>query len=120
MLRLIAYLSAAVLLGSIAVSARDDGRYANSPLREWFDHLSSKKGRCCSDADGTALSDVEWKSKDGHYIVLIEGRWWPVPDEAVIEEPNRSGRTTVWPIYNRTIQQEMTIEIRCFIVGAQG
>jgi hypothetical protein len=29
--------------------ARDlDGRYANSPLKPWFDHLASGKGLCCS------------------------------------------------------------------------
>ena len=36
--------------------ARDpDGRYANSPLKQWFDSLKSGKGPCCSDADGYAL-----------------------------------------------------------------
>ena len=40
--------------------ARDpDGRYANSPLKEWFDSLRSGKGPCCSDADGSAVSDVD-------------------------------------------------------------
>ena len=35
------------------VSARDpDGRYANSPLKQWFDQLASGKGLCCSFADG--------------------------------------------------------------------
>ena len=34
------------------VSARDlDGRYVNSPLKQWFETLASKKGLCCSDAD---------------------------------------------------------------------
>ena len=32
--------------------ARDDGRYTNSPLKEWFDRLASRKGLCCSVADG--------------------------------------------------------------------
>jgi len=42
--------------------ARDDGRYANSALKPWFDGLRSGKGPCCSDADGYALSDVDWQS----------------------------------------------------------
>ena len=47
--------------------ARDpDGRYANSPLKQWFDSLKSGKGPCCSDADGYALSDVDWESGNGH------------------------------------------------------
>ena len=79
--------------------ARDpDGRYANSPLKQWFDSLKSGKGPCCSDADGSAVSDVDWESKDGHYRVRIDGEWHDVPDEAVITEPNRVGRTMVWPI----------------------
>ena len=27
--------------------ARDDGRFADSPLKPWFDHLASGKGLCC-------------------------------------------------------------------------
>ena len=76
-------------------AARDlDGRYANSPLKQWFDSLHSGKGPCCSDADGTALSDVDWEARDGHYRVRIEGQWWDVPDEAVIK--SRTGLDGPW------------------------
>ena len=68
--------------------ARDDGRYANSPLKSWFDSLKSGKGPCCSDADGSAVADVDWESKDGHYRVRLEGQWIDVPDDALITEPN--------------------------------
>jgi hypothetical protein len=95
---------AAIVLLCGRSHARDlDGRYASSPLHDWFEGLGSGKGSCCSDADGTALSDVDWESRDGHYRVRIEGEWWSVPDEAVIKEPNRAGRTMVWPIYYRSI-----------------
>ncbi len=103
--------------------ARDDGRYANSPLHEWFDSLKSGKGPCCSDADGSALSDTDWETKDGHYRVrvprstipggLTESIWVDVPDDAVITEPNRAGRTMVWPIYGYS-----GISIRCFMPGS--
>jgi hypothetical protein len=99
-------------------AARDfDGRYANSPLHSWFESLRSGKGPCCSDADGTALSDVDWEAKDGHYRVRIEGQWWNVPDEAVITEPNRAGRTMVWPVYYRSVGTSLRVEIRCFMPG---
>jgi hypothetical protein len=99
-------------------AARDlDGRYANSPLKQWFDSLHSGKGPCCSDADGTALSDVDWEARDGHYRVRIEGQWWDVPDEAVIKEPNRAGRTMVWPIYYNATNHPLRVEVRCFIPG---
>jgi hypothetical protein len=96
-----------------AVQARDDGRYAHSPLKPWFDSLRSAKGLCCSDADGFAVSDPDWESKSGHYRVRIDNEWVDVPDEAVITEPNRYGRTMVWPI-----KGSLGISIRCFLPGS--
>ena len=94
--------------------ARDpDGRYAGSPLKQWFDNLKSAKGPCCSDADGTAVSDVDWESGNGHYRVRIEGEWVDVPEDAVITEPNRAGRTMVWPI-----RGYLGLSIRCFMPGS--
>jgi hypothetical protein len=101
----------AVLIGNAI--ARDDGRYAGSPLKPWFDTLKSTKGLCCSDADGFAVSDPDWESKDGHYRVRLEGEWIMVPDDAVITEPNRAGRTMVWPI-----RDSHGITIRCFLPGS--
>ena len=43
---------------SIVTLARDDGRYANSPLKSWFDQLASGKGLCCSFADGFKVDEV--------------------------------------------------------------
>jgi hypothetical protein len=115
LLLLVALLAAGSALG------RDlNGRYANSPLKPWFDSLRSGKGPCCSDADGTALSDVDWESRNGHYRVRIEGEWWDVPDEAVIAGPNRAGRTMVWPIYHSPLGGPTEVEIRCFLPGAEG
>jgi hypothetical protein len=105
--------SIGVALGTVAVQARDDGRYANSPLKAWFDSLRSKGGgACCSDADGVAISDVDWDTKDGHYRVRLDGEWVVVPTDAVITEPNRAGRTMVWPYY---VQGHPVI--RCFLPG---
>ena len=98
-----------------SVSARDRGQFANtSPeLKAWFDSLRSGKGPCCSDADGSAVSDVDWESSGGHYRVRIDGAWFDVPDEAVITVPNRVGRTMVWPI-----QSSSGTLIRCFMPGS--
>ncbi|MDA9434698.1 hypothetical protein [Bradyrhizobium sp. CCBAU 51627] len=107
--------------------ARDRGQFVNTnaELKAWFDGLRSGKGPCCSDADGSAISDSDWESKDGHYRVRIprlgyavDGKqqelvWVDVPDEAVISEPNRVGRTMVWPIYGY-----MGVTIRCFMPGS--
>lgn len=103
-----------------AAYARDDGRYAQMPLKGWFDGLKSDKGPCCSDADGSALSDADWESRDGHFRVRIEGDWYDVPDEAVLTQPNLAGRTMVWPIYYRAMGVPLRVDIRCFIPGSMG
>jgi len=110
----IASMLLALPLASGPGRARDpDGRYANSPLKQWFDSLKSGKGPCCSDADGSAVSDVDWESKGGRYRVRIEGEWHEVPEDAVITEPNRIGRTMVWPI-----KGYLGLSIRCFMPGS--
>ena len=96
------------------VVARDlDGHYADSPLHDWFNHLASGRGLCCSMADGEAVADPDWESKEGHYRVRLDNKWVDVPDEAVITEPNRAGRTMVWPI-----RFDEQISIRCFMPGS--
>lgn len=112
LLWLIAFL--ALTLTTTKAPARDlGGQYANSPLKQWFDGLKSGKGPCCSDADGYVVSDPDWESKNGHYRVRIEGVWYDVPDDAVITEPNRVGRTMVWPLKGWG-----GVTIRCFMPGA--
>jgi hypothetical protein len=114
----LATIASAMLLVALASHlghARDRGQYANaSPeLRAWFEGLKSGKGPCCSDADGTAVSDVDWESGNGHYRVRLDGQWVDVPDEAVITEPNRIGRTMVWPL-----RGYLGLTIRCFMPGS--
>jgi hypothetical protein len=82
-------------------------------LNHWFDHLTSGRGLCCSFTDGFAVSDVDWESKDGHYRVRLENNWIDVPDNAVITEPNRVGRTMVW-----RLRVDGKIFIRCFMPGS--
>jgi hypothetical protein len=94
--------------------ARDDGRFANSPLKPWFDRLASGKGLCCSFADGFSVQDVDWDTQDGHYRVRIYGQWLVVPDDAVVTEPNRFGPAVVWPYNDRY----GNTQIRCFMPGA--
>ena len=127
--RSVTKLACAIALIALAAPfghARDRGQFVNTnaDLKAWFDGLRSGKGPCCSDADGSALSDTDWESKDGHYRVRIprymldrqqqqEMVWVDVPEEAVISEPNRVGRTMVWPIYGY-----MGVTIRCFMPGS--
>ncbi|MCA6097995.1 MULTISPECIES: hypothetical protein [Bradyrhizobium] len=108
---------AALLLGTMWLTsptlARDDGRYANSPLKPWFESLHSGYGQCCSDADGYVVADPDWESDHGHYRVLIDNEWIVVPNEAVITEPNKIGRTMVWKHYI-----DGHPRVRCFMPGS--
>ena len=104
-----------------------DGRYATSPLKPWFDQLKSRNGPCCSNADGYVVEDADWEAKNGHYRVRVPEYpdskvmvWIDVPDDSVITEPNKAGRTRVWPVYSRltTEDERDHIWIRCFVPGS--
>ena len=101
-------------------------------LNAWFSQLGSHKGMCCSFADGKSIADVDWDIEtacengktggDGiqsvpvchtHYRVHLNGEWIVVPDNAVIEEPNKYGPAVVWPY-----ESFEHTEIRCFMPGA--
>jgi hypothetical protein len=96
------------------LQARDDGRFADSPLKSWFDRLASGKGLCCSFADGVKVEDVDWDTQDGRYRVRLDGRWIIVPDTALVTEPNKFGPAVVWPYQDAT----GATQIRCFIPGS--
>jgi hypothetical protein len=113
-----ARLYAAPILGLAALVttsalARDDGRYANSPLKPWFESLHSEYGQCCTDADGYVVADVDWESSQGRYRVHLDDEWVVVPDGAVITEPNKIGRTMVWKHYI-----DGHPRVRCFMPGS--
>jgi len=97
-----------------SVSARDDGRYANSPLKPWFDQLASGKGLCCSFADGVKVENVDWDTQNGRYRVRLNGQWIIVPDAALVTEPNKFGPAVVWPYQD----SDGITQIRCFMPGA--
>jgi len=82
-------------------------------LNGWFDKLASGRGLCCSLTDGVTVADPDWESRDGRYRVRLYGEWIDVPDDALITEPNRFGRTMVWPmLFNGKIS------VRCFMPGS--
>ena len=56
------------------LAAHDDGRYANSPLKAWFDKLASGKGLCFSFADGVSV-DIDLKGfSDDFYRRVVGAR----------------------------------------------
>lgn len=84
-------------------------------LDGWYQGLRSGRGPCCGgpSIDATTLGGPDWEAKDGRYRVRLEGEWYEVPPEAVLTEPNKDGRTLVWPMHN-----DGKVTIRCFMPGA--
>ena len=106
--------TAALCAATTIVFARDDGRYAHSPLKAWFDQLASGKGLCCSFADGAQIDDVDWEVREGQYRVRLQGEWIDVPPSALVTEPNRFGPAVVWPYQDA----DGVTQVRCFLPGA--
>ena len=112
------------------------GHDNNRPdLDKWFMSLHSKHGvLCCDGSEAMHLSNVEWTAPDSsshRYRVKIpvnvdayerarhseevESMWVDVPDDAVIDDPNKEGTALVWPTYGY-----FGATVRCFIPGAEG
>ena len=105
-----------------ATSGRDYGQYGNSDptLRQWVQGLKDKSGHgCCETADGHP-AEYEWDIAGNRYRVRIEGEWYDVPVEAVIEEPNKLGYATVWYWTTWELDGKATYHIRCFLRGPGG
>lgn len=128
------FFSVVLLVGVMLLVAAKAHDAAHPERTEWFKSLKSHKGMCCDGFDALHLKDVDWETqnKDGsHYRVKVpktkedferaalgeevETEWEDVPDDAVVDEPNRDGSTLVWPLYGY-----MGVNIRCFMAGTMG
>jgi hypothetical protein len=112
----------ALLLAAAVILIRDPtGKWANDPLRPWFEALKNKYGLvCCAEADGHPLDESEWDMKGNSYRVLVEGKWTVVPDDALISGPNKFGKAIVW-LWPQEIPEwsgDANNPIRCFIPGS--
>jgi hypothetical protein len=100
-----------VMLSTLTIAHAHD--HARPELNGWYESLRSGKGPCCDGSDAKRVDDADWESKDGHYRVRIDGEWIDVPREAVVDGPNRAGRTMVWPYY-----EDGHPKARCFMPGS--
>lgn len=73
-------------------------------------------GVCCSGADGF-LVELVWEA-EGKYRVFDNGKWYDVPDRAVVTEPNLAGRAMVW--WNMIDAEYGIKTVRCFLPGELG
>ena len=112
----------AIIVSVTPIMAHD----ANHPeLNDWYMGLQSKgKSPCCDGSEAIHLRDVDWESQNkenSHFRVRIPAtnlensplEWVDVPDDALVEGPNKDGSTLVWPIYGY-----MGVSVRCFMPGA--
>jgi hypothetical protein len=103
--------------------AADHGQFGpTSPeMKAWVNSLENKlREGCCSTADGWKPEEVEYDTRGNKYRVKIEGQWYEVPPNAMIDLPNKFGFPIVW--YYKTWDNGIkpSISIRCFIPGAGG
>jgi len=102
--------------------ARDYGQYRNvdPAIRDWIQGLKDKAGQgCCETADGHP-AEYEWDIVGNRYKVRIEGEWYVVPAEAVVDEPNKLGYATVWYWWSWELDGTKVHHIRCFLPGPGG
>src|SRR5262249_50031938 len=107
--------SIAFAFGDIAV-ARDRGQFrkVDPAMRKWVEELKDKKGKsCCDTADGYP-AEYEWDMAGNGYRVRIEGEWYAVPVDALIDGPNKLGYATVWYWWSWDFEGKKTHHIRCF------
>jgi hypothetical protein len=70
---------------------------------------------CTAASDRKRVDDADWDTREGHYRVRIDGERVDVPNEAVVDGPNRAGHTMVWPYY-----PDGHPKARCFMPGSMG
>lgn len=115
-----------IIVWASGVGAHDSHYALSKDMKTWFDGLKSGQGPCCSDADGNVIQDVDWESNGTGYRVRIDGKWFDVPADAVVNEPNRYGPTMVWPLrtgawnYDTGTMNGPVSSIRCFMPGSMG
>jgi len=93
--------------------ARDDGRYEQSPNREWFRSLTNQYGIvCCDEADGMRVDAPDWEFDGQSYRVRIEGSWMPVPATAIVRQSNKMSYAVVW-----LWKDQDHFRVGCFMAG---
>ena len=116
-------IAVSLLATSHLAEAADHGQFGpTSPeMKAWVNSLENKlREACCSTADGWKPEEVEYDMRDNKYRVKIEGQWYDVPPNAMIDLPNKFGFPVVW--YYKILDNGIrpSISIRCFIPGAGG
>jgi hypothetical protein len=68
--------------------------YQHPKLNSWYESLHSGKGPCCDGNDAKRVDDADWgKLRMVTVAYALDGEWVDVPNDAVVDGPNRAGRT---------------------------
>ena len=115
-------IAALFLLVSVPALARYDGS-VDPDVHAWFEQQTSHGGKilCCSEADGHVLAEEQWRTRNGQYQVLVDGKWLDVPRDAIVDPgvgPNPLARPIVWYRHLNGFENEPTID--CFCPGTMG
>lgn len=86
--------------------------HSRPDLNEWLPTLHSKsKTWCCDGNDHDPIDD--WETKNNRYRVKFRGEWYDVPEDAIVDGPNRSGDALLW--MNKGY---IGMSVRCFMPGS--
>lgn len=97
---------------AIPVQARDDGRYANSQYKSWYESQHNAQGGfCCDRADGQDFYGDYQPTSDGGVEFDDSGKHYKLPAYMVLKGPNPTGHAVWWHINDTSY---------CFAFGSQG
>lgn len=85
----------------------------NHPERNsWLKSLHSKGGAWCCDGNDTDQID-QWETRGGKYRVKFRGEWFDVPEDSIVDGPNKGGDALLW-----MSKGYEGMKVRCFMPGA--
>ncbi len=92
--------------------ARDDGRFSNSPYKQWFEAQHNALGQsCCNQADAEPYFGDYTLNPDGSATLQIEGGPQNIEAGKVLKGTNPTGHAIWWHTAGYTW---------CFIPGEMG
>lgn len=91
-------LGAALMLTAFAKAAPP--AKTDPTLAPWFRSLHNPTIdiSCCAESDGHILRDDQWRVAGDHYQIIIGGKWWDVPPDAVLSRVDNptGGAVAFW------------------------
>ncbi len=103
---------------------------ANAQHSNWVDQLLNKDNvKCCSNNDGERLGGPDWDNLgkiendfygNSGYRVWEDGRWYDVPNRAMVTGKNLDGIARVWWSREYINGQVTRKTVRCFLRGVEG